>query len=77
MHSFEDYLLQVLNRPRKAFNYILIFLNTFGNLANHFWVRSKPYGGPIKFAAFVKPSVRTYLLQSPRTDLHEIGYWEF
>jgi hypothetical protein len=69
------FIASIKDRPRKAFNYISVFSNTFGNLANHFWVRSKPYGGPIKFAGFVQPSVRTKQLQSPWMDLHEIWYW--
>jgi hypothetical protein len=62
MDSFEDYLLpSIKDKLRKAFNYILIFPNTFGNLANHFWVRSKSCGRSIMFAVFVCPSVYTKL----------------
>lgn len=69
------FIASIKDRHRRASNCILIFSNTFGNIANHFWVRSKPRGGPIKFAEFVHPSVSMKQLQNSRMHLHEIWYW--
>lgn len=70
------FIASVKDRHRRASNCILIFSNTFGNLANHFWVRSKPCGGPIKFAAFFSSICKHEQLQNPWIDLHEIWYRE-